>query len=120
MKRKGNLYPEIYKFDHINNAFNEVCRNTKNKRKVANYKQYKCIYITRIYNTLKNNKDKFSFELAKNILSGEFGFICQYDRKTGADTVWSVIYDLKNNRIYRVEGNPSRKQFKEDTRMKFK
>ena len=31
-----------------------------------------------------------------------------------------VIYDLKNNRIYRVEGNPSRKQFKEDTRMKFK
>ena len=54
MKRKGNLYPEIYKFDHINNAFNEVCRNTKNKRKVANYKQYKCIYITRIYNTLKN------------------------------------------------------------------
>ena len=72
------------------------------------------------YNSLKENKNAFSFELAKNILSGEFGFICQYDRKTGADTVWSVIYDLKNNRIYRVEGNPSRKQFKEDTRMKFK
>lgn len=72
------------------------------------------------YNSLKENKNAFSFELAKNILSGEFGFMCQYDRKTGADTVWSVIYDLKNNRIYRVEGNPSRKQFKEDTRMKFK
>ena len=54
MKRKGNLYSEIYKFEHIVNAFNEVCRNTKNKRKVANYKQYKCIYLTRIYNTLKN------------------------------------------------------------------
>ena len=54
MKRKGNLYPEIYKFENILSAFNEVCRNTKNKRKVANYKQYKCIYITRIYNNLKN------------------------------------------------------------------
>ena len=54
LKRKGNLYSEIYKFEHIVNAFNEVCRNTKNKRKVANYKQYKCIYLTRIYNTLKN------------------------------------------------------------------
>ncbi len=54
MKRKGNLYPEIYKLENIICAFNEVCRNTKNKKKVANYKQYKCIYITRIYNTLKN------------------------------------------------------------------
>ena len=45
--------------------------------------------------------------------------MCQYDRKTNADTVWSVIYDIKNKKIYRVEGNPSRKQFKEDTRLKF-
>lgn len=71
------------------------------------------------YNSLKEYKNKYSLELAKDILSGKFGFMCQYSRKTGADTVWSVIYDLKNNKIYRVEGNPSRKQFKEDTRMKF-
>lgn len=70
------------------------------------------------YHSLKENI--FSFDLAKDILSGKFGFMCQYDRKTGADTVWSVIYDLKNNKIYRVEGNPLRKQFKEDTRMKFR
>ena len=31
-----------------------MCKNTKNKRKVRNYKQYKCIYISRIYNILKN------------------------------------------------------------------
>ena len=54
MKRKNNLYENTYKMENILSAFNEVCRNTKNKRKVANYKQYKCIYITRIYNTLKN------------------------------------------------------------------
>ena len=38
MKRKGNLYQEIYKFENIVNAFNEVCRNTKNKKKVAKFK----------------------------------------------------------------------------------
>ena len=54
MKRKSNLYQNTYKMENILSAFNEVCSNTKNKRKVANYKQYKCIYISRIYNTLKN------------------------------------------------------------------
>lgn len=57
-----------------------------------------------------------SFNDAVDLLSGKHGFICQYDRKSGKDTVWSVIYDLKNKKIYRVEGNPSRKSFKEDTR----
>mgnify|MGYP004674610161 FL=1 len=54
MKRKGNLYPAIYDFDNIVSAYNEVCRNTKNKRKVEFFKEYKCIYIYRIYNILKN------------------------------------------------------------------
>ena len=54
MKRKNNLYQEIYKFDNIASAFNEVCRNTKNKKKVANFKEYRCIYISRIYTALKN------------------------------------------------------------------
>ncbi len=61
----------------------------------------------------------FSINLAKNILSGKYGFMCQYDRKTGADTVWSVIYDIKHKKIFRVEGNPSRKKFVEDTRLTF-
>lgn len=46
--------------------------------------------------------------------------MCQYDRKTDADTVWFVIYDIKNSEIYRVEGNPKRKTFKKDIRLKFK
>ncbi len=56
MKRKGNLYPAIYDFDNIVSAYKEVCRNTKNKRKVEFFKEYKCIYIYRIYNILKNEK----------------------------------------------------------------
>ena len=58
MKRKGNLYQEIYKFENIISAFNEVCKNTKNKKKVANLREYKCIYISRIYNILKDKKYK--------------------------------------------------------------
>ena len=58
MKRKGNLYQEIYKFENIVSAFNEVCKNTKNKKKVANLREYKCIYISRIYNILKDKKYK--------------------------------------------------------------
>ena len=68
---------------------------------------------------LRENKNHFSLELARDILSGKYGFMCQYERNKGADTVWSVIYDVKNKKIFRVEGNPSRKKFIEDTRMKF-
>ena len=61
--------------------------------------------------------DTYSFELIKDILSGKYGFMCQYDRRTNADTVWSCIYDIKNKKIYRCEGNPSRKRFVEDKRL---
>lgn len=56
MKRKANLYENICNLENIEKAFDEVCQNTKNKRKVENYKQYKCIYISRIYNTLKTKQ----------------------------------------------------------------
>ncbi len=72
------------------------------------------------YNTLKEYKSSHSFNLIKDILSGKYGFVCQYDRTKDADTVWSVIYDVKNSSIYRVEGNPKRKKFKKDTRLKFR
>ena len=69
-------------------------------------------------NALENNKD-YSLQYAKDLLSGEFGFMCQYDRSKGADTVWSSVYMLNENKVYRCEGNPSRKKYKEDTRLKF-
>lgn len=54
MKRKGNLYENTYKMENIMAAFNEVCSHTKNKRKIRNYKQYRCVYISRIYNILES------------------------------------------------------------------
>lgn len=67
---------------------------------------------------LRQSKELYSRSFAQAVLSGKYGFICQYDRKHNADTVWSVVYDLKRKQIWRVEGNPSRKPFLEDGRMK--
>lgn len=72
------------------------------------------------YSTLTQALSKpgsqINLQSAKDLLSGKTGFLCQYDRKTGKDTVWSVIYDLKEKNIYRVEGNPGRKRFVKDER----
>lgn len=58
MKRKGYLYQNIYNFDNIVQAYNEVCKNTKNKQKVEYFKEYKCLYISRIHDILKNRAYK--------------------------------------------------------------
>lgn len=71
-----------------------------------------------MFSACRGNED-FSRAFAKKLLSGDYGFLCQYDRGTGKDTVWSVIYDLKRHKIYRCEGNPKRRQFKEDNRFHF-
>lgn len=73
------------------------------------------------YQVMENafERMKPSLSFARDLLGGKFGFMCQYDRKKNADTVWSVIYDLSEKRIYRAEGNPGRKAYKEDLRFKF-
>lgn len=58
MKRKDNLYNNLLKMENIEQAYNEVCSHTRNKRKVGNYKEYRCIYISRIYNVLLNRDYK--------------------------------------------------------------
>jgi predicted choloylglycine hydrolase len=64
-------------------------------------------------------RDNYSFELAQEILGGKHGFMCQYEsRKYGFDTLWSTVYDLSNDRIFRAEGNPSKTAFKEDFRLR--
>lgn len=58
MKRKANLYDKMCSIKKIEESFNEVCRNTKNKRKVEIVKEYKCLYISRIYSILENREYK--------------------------------------------------------------
>lgn len=71
MKRKGNLYENIYDFENIVSAFNEVCRNTKNKKKVDRFKEYKCIYLARIYVLLR----------AKEYVPGDYHVFTIYEPK---------------------------------------
>lgn len=56
MKRIGNLYKNTYRLENIMQAFDEVCRNTKNKKKVNHFKDFRCLYIFRIYNILNNRQ----------------------------------------------------------------
>ena len=56
MKRKNNLYNNLLKMKNIEQAYNEVCSHTRNKRKVRNYREYRCIYISRIYKILLERK----------------------------------------------------------------
>lgn len=54
MKRFGNLYQNMYKFENIKSAFDEVCSNTRNKKKANKFKELECINIFRVYSVLKN------------------------------------------------------------------
>ena len=75
-------------------------------------------YQTMIH-TLNCKASQMGLQDAKDLLAGKNGFLCQYDRKTGKDTVWSIVYDVKNHRIFRVEGNPGRRKYREDFRFPF-
>lgn len=77
-------------------------------------------YSHRRYQTLYRafeQESEYSLQFAMDLLSGKKGFLCQYDRQKGMDTIWSSIYDLTSNKIYRVEGNPYLKKFIEDRRL---
>lgn len=63
-----------------------------------------------------NKTTPINLEEAQDLLRGKEGFMCQYDRSLGKDTVWSVLYQLKDSSIYRAEGNPARNAFLKDTR----
>ncbi len=80
------------------------------------------------YNSYKRYKvviDSFSsrhiredyIETTKQLLKGDYGFICQYDDEPDFETVWSSIFDLKSLVIYRAEGDPRKKKFIRDNRL---
>ncbi|WP_343208047.1 C45 family autoproteolytic acyltransferase/hydolase [Anaerolentibacter hominis] len=69
---------------------------------------------------LKEFQGRYSAEFARDLLAGKYGFMCQYDRTAGMDTVWSSLYLLNENKVFRCEGNPSRKKWLEDNRLSFR
>lgn len=91
MKRIGNLYENIYKLENIMQAFDEVCKNTKNKRKVNNYRNYKCIYISRIYNTLINH----------NYVVGTYNIFTIYEPKKRRIVSQAIFDKIVNHLVSR-------------------
>ncbi len=99
------------------NEFQSQVMRPYNNDRVDNWRAAERYSVA--YHALKEHKGLHPLTLMENILSGQYGFMCQYQRENDADTVWSVLYDIKNHSIYRVEGNPGRKPFIKDKRMKF-
>lgn len=117
---------EALEVRYISEDYPEVC--AVNSFHLEQMKEYRVKEIddwmaeerySTIEDALLKNRGR-SREFAEEVLSGKHGFLCQYDRDTGKDTVWSVIYDLMEPAVYRCEGNPSRKRFKRDERFQFR
>ncbi len=79
------------------------------------------VYSSRIryqtaYNALKNINYEDALVFAKELLSGKYGFMCQY-KKIKFDTIWSSIFNVTENKICLAEGNPHTTEFFEDLRL---
>lgn len=64
-----------------------------------------------------NSDRQDSLELAKQILSGKCGFMCQYKKELSFDTLWSFVVRLNDLDVWRAEGNPGKSKYKKDTRL---
>lgn len=69
------------------------------------------------YHALKELDFTDGADHAIRILRGEYGFMCQYERKLNFDTIWSSVFDITGGRIFRAEGNPYKTSYKEDNRL---
>ncbi|HQB61246.1 MAG TPA: C45 family autoproteolytic acyltransferase/hydrolase, partial [Spirochaetota bacterium] len=106
----------------------EICKNAyksnhfiSEKLKPYQYNGEDDIFSHERYQTLeKQNFNEYVLDDIFALLRGDNGFMCQYDRKRGFDTIWSSVYDIGNKTIYRCEGNPCRKKYKIDERLEFK
>ena len=78
-------------------CFNEICKNTKNKRKVEEFKNYKSIYVSRCYNELKNRE----YEM------GKFHIFYIYDPKKRRIVSQNMYDKLVNHLVSRYILYPS-------------
>lgn len=114
---KAVITPKDRAFVCTTNHFNSACMKKYNNK----VDDEVTMFSRRRYQVAAKaltDQTEYSADFLKNLLSGKYGFMCQYDRSKGGDTVWSSLYDLTVNKIYRCEGNPSRKNYEEDTRLR--
>ncbi len=109
----------------INDDLSVIC--TVNNFKTESMKKYewdeKAEYNTserynNVIKAFKNYSNKNIIEYIKEVLKGNKGFMCQYDKSLNFETVWSSIFDLDSLTIYRSEGNPRKCKYVKDERLK--
>lgn len=71
-----------------------------------------------VINAFINYSRKDMINYMEEILKGNHGFICQYEKGLNFETIWSSVFDLGTLDIYRAEGDPRRKKFILDERLK--
>lgn len=71
-----------------------------------------------VISAFRNFSSEDITEYIKEVLRGNKGFMCQYDKSLNFETVWSSVFDLESLIIYRSEGNPKRCKFIKDERLK--
>ena len=71
-----------------------------------------------VISAFKNYNNEDIIEYIKDVLKGNKGFMCQYDKSLNFETVWSSIFDLDSLTIYRSEGNPRKCKYVKDERLK--
>jgi predicted choloylglycine hydrolase len=64
---------------------------------------------------LRKTGSKANVEAGQLIMSDHKGYVCSHQNKMG--TLWSVVADLKNLKIFRAEGNPCRTKYRKDQRL---
>ena len=69
-----------------------------------------------VINSFSSHIQDDYIETTKQLLKGDYGFMCQYD-DPNFETVWSSIFDLKTLMIYRAESDPRKKKFGVDSRL---
>ncbi|HEX2919685.1 MAG TPA: C45 family peptidase [Bacteroidales bacterium] len=58
------------------------------------------------FNAIKEPVHAEPILFIKELLRGEYGFMCQY-KNIRFETIWSTVFDLENRKMYLSEGNPA-------------
>lgn len=85
-----------------------------------NNKEYNWYHTNDRYHTIDQclkNQPKINFDECKKIISGKYGFVCQFEKKLHFDTIWSTVYHLNDLYNEICEGNPSKSTYRYDNRL---
>lgn len=70
-----------------------------------------------VIEAFKNYKKENMVDYIIDILKGNKGFMCQYDKSLNFETIWSSVFDITTLSILRAEGHPRKTKYIVDNRL---